>query len=151
MTWNSIQCSFRVVVFFFFRYISFKAFFLKVRRQPKSSHIQILSGKDVWVLKSFLRCIFLNVFYHLKHVSMESQTSSLPTNHPFLSPEVSYSEFHQRWFLMDTPLAMGYRFSIKCHCVPSSSERPGSAGSVEWHGQGCPPLSFVYLVTSHRS
>lgn len=139
--------------FFSFLGISLLKHFLKVRRQPNSSHIHILSGKDVWVLKSFLHCSFLNVFYRPKHVSMEPQTSFLPTNRSFLSPEVLclYLEFHQWWFLMDTPLTMGYKFSIKCHCVPYFLERQGRAGSVEWYHQSFPIHFCVYLLTSQGS
>lgn len=88
-------------------------FFFNVRRQPKTSHFEILSGKAVWVMERILHCIFSNVFFCLKHVSMEPQNSSLPTSHSFLSPETCRSSgFHLWWFLMDAPLAAGYRFSV---------------------------------------
>ena len=121
--------------------------FFKVRRQPKTSHIQILSGKDVWVMERLPHCIFSDVFFWLKHISMEPQNSSLPTNHSFLPPERCLnSGFHRWWFLVDSPLTVGCKFSIRRHCIPCPQERR----RVPESGRLCEgfPMRFFLLFST---
>jgi hypothetical protein len=88
-------------------------------------------------------------FFHLKHVSMEPQNSSLPTNYSFLSSEnlCLCSGLHRWWSPMN--ICCGWCFLlIKCSRLPSSPERPRTHGPVGQHHRGPWDCSFItYLLT----
>lgn len=105
-------------------------FFFQVRRQPKPSHIPILSGKDVGdgelSTMLFLKCLFLSP-WNLKTL---------------LYPQIILFFLQKCCACTQGSTSGGFSWtlcllwvtsflSIKCHRVPCPQERQGRAGGVE--------------------
>lgn len=122
ITWSNRQRSFRkMIFFFFFRYLSFRAFFLSHKAAKNFSHSDTQwegrVGAEKLSTLHFLKCLFLSKAY------LHGTSKLLCTHSVFFSFSRNFVQGSTRVSRALLLLWAISFLSVKCHCIPSSPER----------------------------